>query len=49
MVRVEFPSWFYSALAIAGLVPLVKARLTPEGHGAASSTRLGESGRCIDG
>ena len=30
MVRVEFPSWFYSALAIAGLVPLVKARLTPE-------------------
>ena len=23
MVRVEFPSWFYSALAIAGLVPLV--------------------------
>ena len=35
MVRVEFPSWFYSALAIAGLVPLVKARLTPEGHGLA--------------
>ena len=30
MVRVEFPTWFYSALAIAGIVPLVKARLTPE-------------------
>ena len=27
MVRVEYPAWFYSAVAIAGIVPLVKARL----------------------
>ena len=30
LVRVEFPEWFYTAVAVAGLVPLVKVPLTPE-------------------
>ena len=30
LVNVEFPSWFYSAISIMGMAPLIKARLTPE-------------------
>ena len=38
-VNVAFPTWFYSAWAIAGLHPLVKAQLSPDQRAAGTRGR----------